>query len=58
MYHNRLDNVVLRMTYLQNLPTDKVKEVVSESIRDPDNYDLVGKHLDEEYGYISSLNKT
>ena len=53
MYHNRIDDVVLRMSHLQNLLTDNVKEVVSESIDDPENYELVWKRLDQEYGYTT-----
>ena len=53
MYHNRIDDVVVRMTQLRGLLTDNVKAVVSETIDDHDNYDLVWKRLDEEYGYVS-----
>ena len=40
MYHHRIDDVVLQMTYLQTLLNNSVKEVVSESIEDPENYDF------------------
>ena len=41
------------MTQLRGLLTDNVKAVVSETIDDHDNYDLVWQRLDEEYGYVS-----
>ena len=53
MYHNRIDDVVVSMIQLHGLLTDNVKAVVSETIDDHDNYDLVWQRLDEEYGYVS-----
>lgn len=46
------------MTYLQNWLTQKVKEVMSESNEDPENYDLVWKWLDDEYGYTTVHSKS
>ena len=53
IYHNRIAEVVLWMSHLQNMLTDIFKEVVSESIEDPKNYDLVRKRLGHEYGYTT-----
>ena len=53
MYHNRIDDVVVRMTQLHGLFTDNMKAVVSETIDDHDNYNLVWQRLDEECGYVS-----
>jgi len=53
IYHNRIDDVVVRMAQLRGLLTDNVKAVVSETIDDHDNYDLVWQRLNEEYGYVS-----
>ena len=48
MYHNRIDDAVIRMTQLRDLLTDNVNTVVSETIGDHDNKDLVWQRLDEE----------
>ena len=53
MYHNRIDDVVVRRTQLCGLLTDNVKAVVSETIDDHDNYDLVWQRLDQKYGNVS-----
>ena len=58
MYHNRINDVVVRMTQLRGLLTDHVKAVVSETIDDHDNYDLVWQRLEEEYGYVSMQSQT
>ena len=59
IYHNRIDDVLVRMTQLRSLLADNVKAAVSEIIDDyDDNYDLVWQRLDEEYGYVSMQSQT